>query len=279
LKATYSFMKACITEAHKNSAEIGKLRFDARQKKPDTFPLQWKMDTAKYDMIKFKGYEAGYKPSLLTGAKRLYYDRTKPFSKKVRYYNYFKAGIVVDRPAQYVLPKAWWQVVDLLKLNGIIMVPLEKDTLLTLDMYIIDGYENAPGKVPSNGHYLHHNVKLHAEKQTITFHKGDYMISTNQPGSAYIMSTLEPQAEDSYFSWNFFDGMLQQREYYSDYVFEDMAYKYVQDHPEIKTELENKKKSDPAFAANAAAQLDWVYRHSPHFEKTYMRYPVGRVMR
>ncbi|MGY0039706.1 hypothetical protein [Pedobacter sp. NJ-S-72] len=37
------------------------------------------------------------------------------------------------------------------------------------------------------------------------------------------METLEPQATDSFFNWNFFDSILDQKEHYSPYVFEDTA--------------------------------------------------------
>ncbi len=38
-----------------------------------------------------------------------------------------------------------------------------------------------------------------------------------------------------------------------------------------------KVKSDLAFANNGAAQLDFVYQHSPYFEKSYLRYPIYRI--
>jgi len=36
-------------------------------------------------------------------------------------------------------------------------------------------------------------------------------------------SRQEPQGEDSYFAWNFFDPILGQKEGCSDYAFEDIA--------------------------------------------------------
>jgi hypothetical protein len=53
--------------------------------------------------------------------------------------------------------------------------------------------------------------------------KGDYIIPTDQRAKRYIVETLEPQATDSYFNWNFFDGILNRKEGFSDYVFEDEA--------------------------------------------------------
>jgi hypothetical protein len=45
----------------------------------------------------------------------------------------------------------------------------------------------------------------------------------------------------------------------------------------MKAELELKKQNDKAFAENGAAQLDWVYRKSPYYEKAHLQYPVYRV--
>jgi hypothetical protein len=91
------------------------------------------------------------------------------------------------------------------------------------------------------------------------------------------VETLEPEAEDSYFTWNFFDAILQQKEYFSDYVFEETAAAYLQQHPEVKQELEARRSSDSSFAKSAAAQLDFVYRHSPYYEPAHLRYPVYRI--
>ena len=99
----------------------------------------------------------------------------------------------------------------------------------------------------------------------------------NQPANRYVVETLEPTAPDAFFAWNFFDGILQQKEGYSAYVFEDVAAKLLKKDPALKKELEEKKKSDPDFAKDGAAQLDFVYHHSPYFEPEYLRYPVYRL--
>jgi hypothetical protein len=72
---------------------------------------------------------------------------------------------------------------------------------------------------------------------------------------------------------------LQQKEGYSDYVFEDLAAELLEKDPALKEKLENRKKSDSAFATTPQAQIDFVYRHSPYHEPTHRRYPVFRMMR
>jgi hypothetical protein len=145
-----------------------------------------------------------------------------------------------------------------------------------VEAYYIEDFQTL--KNPFEGHYLHHNPQVRRETQTITFHRGDLLAYTNQPGNRYLVETLEPQAPDSFFNWNFFDAILQQKEGYSDYVFEDLAADLLARDPQLKSTLEAQKRSDPAFAADAAAQLDFVYRHSPYYERTHRRYPVFRLL-
>src|SRR5690606_23316377 len=145
--------------------------------------------------------------------------------KEIRYYNRYLPGVVVDKPEDYVIPQAWQEIVDLLTLNGIKVHKLEKDTLLTLQLYYIDGYETAP--TPYEGHYVHSGVEVRPVMQQIPFSKGDYIVATNQPGNRFIVETLEPQSVDSYFNWNFFDSILGQKEYFSAYIFEDEAFRLL----------------------------------------------------
>jgi enoyl-CoA hydratase/carnithine racemase len=56
-----------------------------------------------------------------------------------------------------------------------------------------------------------------------------------------------------------------------------MAIQRIYDEQELKGVIITGK-GDKAFAENAGAQLDFVYRNSIYWEKEYMRYPVYRVV-
>ena len=115
------------------------------------------------------------------------------------------------------------------------------------------------------------------EQQIVKVNAGDYIVYTSQQACRFIIETLEPQAIDSYFNWNFFDEVLAQKEYFSDYVFEDTAADLLKKDPAQKEKLEKKKSEDKKFAESADAQLDFVYRNSSYFEKSYLRYPIFRI--
>jgi hypothetical protein len=212
----------------------------------------------------------------LADLSRLYYDRSKPYTKTIKYFDNYKPTITVDKPVAYVIPQAWSKVIELYKLNKVEMRPLTHDTTLDLQMYYIGDYKTVSR--PYEGHYLHSNVKLNPVNAKIKFYQGDYVIYTNQALNRYIVETLEPQGVDSFFAWNFFDSVLGEKEYFSDYVFEDDAAALLKKDPDLRKKLEDEKAKNPALANSAAAQLNFVYRNSPYFEKTYLRYPVGRIL-
>jgi hypothetical protein len=143
-------------------------------------------------------------------------------------------------------------------------------------MYIIENVAN-PSE-PYNGHFPHAKIELKTVNKSRQFYKGDILIPMNQVGNRYIIETLEPQANDSFFRWNFFDSILDQREYFSPYVFEETAEKMLLNDEELKKEFEELKSNDEDFAKNARAQLYWLYKRSPNFEADYRLYPVMRVM-
>ena len=240
------------------------------------FPISWQLDRSQFKQIVYKGYEAGRKTSEISGLPRLYYDRNKPFEKQVKIYNYFAPRIVIKKPVAYIIPQGWWKVIELLRLNKVQMVPIKNDSTIEVEVYHIDDYKTAPRQYEM--HHVNNDVKISITKQRITFKKGDWYVPMDQAANRFLVETLEPQAEDSYFAWNFFDAILGQKEGYSGYAFEDIAAEYLKTHPDVKQKLQQRVATDTAFAKNANAQLNFVYQNSPYFEPDYLRYPVFRVV-
>jgi hypothetical protein len=278
VKTTYEFMVTAINFTDANWEKIKQVRKANLEdfKAGKQYPLSWVIDSTKVSYMDFKGYEAGYKPSEISGKDRLFYDRNKPFTKKIPFYGNYKPTKFVTIPKYYVVPQSQWQIIELLKLNAIEMTQISQNEILEVEIYKIATYQT--GKNAYEGHYGHYNTTVTKNVEKIEFKAGDYKISTNQFGVKYILETLEPEAVDSYFNWNFFDTILQQKEGYSSYVFEDVAKQILEENPTLKQEFETKKQTDKAFAENGGDQLYWVYKHSKYFEKEFMRYPVFRVL-
>jgi len=197
--------------------------------------------------------------------------------KSIRNQTNFAPKTIIKKPKAYVIPQGWWKVIELLKLNKVQMSQLKKDTIIEAEVYKIEDYKTTPRQYEM--HHLNSDVKTTTTMQTIRFLKGDWYIPMNQPANRFLMETLEPQAEDSYFAWNYFDAILGQKEGYSAYVFEDIAAGYLKNNTELKVKLEQRKQSDTAFAGNARAQLNFVYQNSSWYEPAHMRYPVYRILK
>jgi hypothetical protein len=279
VKVTYEYMVATIDFTDKNYTKIKNLRSENLQNylPNKKYTLLWELDETKVSSIPFLGFEGDYKPSEVSGKPRLFYDEKKPFNKMIPYHKEFKPSLEVVIPEAYIIPKSWWNVIDLLKINNIEMMPLEKDTEFEVESYRIGDFKTSGSAY--EGHYPHNSVNVITTEKKVLFKKGDFVIKTQQSGVKYLLETLEPQANDSYFVWNFFDSVLQQKEYFSAYVFEDLAKKLLDENPKMNAEFEKKKADDKTFSDSGEAQLDWIYSHSEYYEKTHMEYPVYRIMK
>ncbi|MPL56703.1 hypothetical protein SDC9_02192 [bioreactor metagenome] len=277
VKATYEYMRHSINFVDENYLDISKKMMEelTNYLPNKKYAIRWKLDSTKYSFIDFKGYEAGKKPSEISGKPRLFYDRNKPFTRKVKFFDTYKADKEITIPSYYVIPKYEGKIIENLKRNQIKFKELQSDSLITVESYKIVDFKTV--KNPYEGHYLHFDTQVSTELKTKKFRKGDYLISTKQSGVKFLLETLEPEAVDSYFNWNFFDGILGQKEYFSDYVFEDTAAELLKTNKALKTAFELKKASDAKFAEDGAAQLDWVYKNSEYYEGTVNQYPIYRI--
>jgi hypothetical protein len=277
VEATKALMESFIEFMAQNGKEILRLREETiqNQQKQPTYPIAWKWDRTKSTEITFKGFEAGMKKSAISGLDRLYYERNRPFEKRVPFYNSYVDTLTVTRPAAYLIPQGWWKVIERLQANGIQMLRLKKDTTIEVEAYRIEDFNSTAR--PYEGHHPNSRVQITTSTKKILFRSGDYFIPLSQKGVRFLIETLEPQAIDSYFAWNFFDSILGQKEGYSDYVFEERAAVFLQQHPEVKAMLEEQRKNDASISKSANAQLEFVYQHSPFYEKEHLQYPVYRI--
>jgi hypothetical protein len=277
VEGTYELMKSMIEITEEQGEKITQLRKEQAKLwiAGDNYPFTWEVDTTMSSLRKFKGYKGEMIPSELTGAKRLKYDRSKPFTKDVTYNDYFKATDSVTIPKAYVIPQGWHHIIDLLKLNNVQYTQFKNDTILNVEVYKIGAYETR--KSPYEGHYAHYNTNVNSSNEKIAFRKGDYLITTNQKAIRYLLETLEPTAPDSFFNWNFFDTILQQKEGFSPYVWEDKAEELLKGNKKLQMEFNVKISYDDDFANNWYAQLDWLHKQSKHYEKAHLQYPVYRL--
>ena len=277
---TYEFLLSTLKWMDENHDELKIVRKKAIDNviAQTEFELAWMLDTTQFTQIEFKGYETAYVESEFGNKERyLIYNQGKPYTKKINYYSKYKSTETVTKPTAYIIPQAYSNIIQRLKWNKVNMNRLSRDTLVEVEMYYINNYKTV--KQPYEGHYLHYNVETETKIMPVKFYKGDYVVFVNQPSNRYIVETLEPKGVDSFFAWNFFDGILQQKEWFSPFSFETTAKEMLLNDSQLRTEFDQKKKEDEEFAKSRNKQLFYLYKKSPYYEDTHNRYPVARLIK
>lgn len=278
VNATFQLMLATLAAMNEHPEELRKAREAAKKHSAsmEEIGLNWKLDTAVVEQLPWKGWTAERKPSEVSGLPRVYYDRFKPTNTYVPWKQTYRPSIIKQKPRGYVIPHAWSEIGARLEAQGVKVERLVRERTYVVEQDSIGQFES--GRQPYEGHYHHGQVQCTSRRMPYTAMPGDVLIRTGQVTDRLIMETMEPQGEDSYFAWGFFDSVLQQKEWFTDYAFEEKAVELVRKDPALKAALETQRSKDPDFAKNAWAQLYFVFQRSPYFESSFRRYPVLRVI-
>jgi len=277
VEQTYSLLESAIDFTIEKGTEIKELRQNAVTKilAKKTYPISFELNKDNFTTLQFIGYEGSYIDSKVTNGKRLFYDRTKPYTKPIKYFNNYIASKEIEIPKAYILKQGWWKVLERLKDNHIDYAVFKNDTSIIVEEQHIKDYKTSTR--PFEGHFIHSKTEVVAETKKVLFQKGDIYIPIQQNGLRYIVETLEAEATDSFFNWNFFDTILEQKEHFSSYVFEDIAEKLLQENPTLRELLNQKMNTDKVFAESTEAQLDFIYKNSPYYESAHLKLPVYKV--
>jgi hypothetical protein len=277
VQATYQLMQSFIEYASTNTAELVNLKATAIKNmlEQNTFAINWKNNKQVADSITFKGYTYDTVISKVSKLPVAHYDRSQPYSTRIPYYNTFVPTDSVQAPLAYTIPQAHQKIIQLLQANGVQLYQLPKDTTIMVQQYTITDYKSSA--TPFEGHHANTNATIKTTYKQVHFYKGDYYLPTNQTAKRFLIETLEPHAMDSYFTWNFFDAILIQKEGFTSYAFEDIAAAALATNPTLQNALQQKVATDTAFAKDAEAQLQFVYDALYH-EPRHNVYPVCRVV-
>ncbi len=278
VKSCYQFIQMLAEYTSENSIEIQKIRVESIRESMELteYPIGFEMDSTKFQMIEFKGYEAvDDQISQVTGLPRFGYDLSQPYTKTIKYLDSWIPAETVEVPEFYILPQNYRDVIERLDLLNIRYSRLQNDSLVEVTVDYIEEFTSPPQ--PYNGHFYHSSVVTRNELQKMQYYKGDLLIPVRQEKIKYLLEMFEPKAVDSFFRWNFFDNILDQREYFSSYGFEENALKYLEEHPDFKARFLEARQKDSVLATNHRAQLAWIYNNSEWLEKSWKRYPVGRI--
>ncbi len=281
VEGTMQFITELVRYTSMNHKEILRLRAEANRQTVNAheYVLDWEQDTTRWDLVEYHGYRYEETTTPITGRKSGFYNRDRPYTDTIRYYNYFNPSLTVTVPAAYIVPFAWEEVIERLQANGVVMHQLQSDTTMTVEAYYIDSFE--PAKRATQGHYFNSRVQMRAVTREVDYLKGDYVIPMNQRANKYIVTMLEPQSESGFFAWNFFDSFLEGQDWYSVWGFESHLKELLDHDPVLRAAFDEARSEDERMAADPVVQLQWLYQNTPlsEMENRTRLYPVGRIMR
>lgn len=275
-RSTYAVLMELIGWAMTHSEEIEKARQEAKKqtlglkKLPINYTLT---DTA--ESIEFKGYEWSFETSNITEQKRLKYHSEKPFVKEIPHYNEFIAMDTISVPSYYIIKGSEKQLIEHLSMNHVQFYHANKDSTIHAEQCVIENFESV--EKPYEGTFLHFNTSATWKEKELQIQPRDIIVPINQDKANFILFTIDPRQPDSYFNWNFFDSYVQQKEYFSPYVFEDIAVQLLEEDEELNKLFREKQAEDKSFSNSRWQQLYFIYQRSPYFEKAFYQLPIYRV--
>jgi hypothetical protein len=271
---TYVLLESTLRILGKEGKKLAAAINADRSRRVAELPLSWRVPRSPTPrMTEFLGVEPLVKSSAITSSEYVQWSG-KIFTRTIPLVMMNEPDEIVRRPRAYLIPPAWDEVIARLAAHGIQMERLAAAQELEVEMYRLQ--EAKLAGQPFEGR-VNVSCKPVLEKRKQIFPAGTMRVSTDQPLGTLAMLLLEPGSGDSFLQWGFFLEVLTPTEYVESYVMQPMAERMLAEDAALKTEFEQKLKSDSTFAKSPREKLQWLYRRTPFFDAQWQLYPVARV--
>ncbi len=271
---TYVLLESTLKTLAEHGAELKQAIALDRAARPATVAANWGPKAEPVFQFDFLPIEGALADAPAAGGKTMRWTGKAAAPVRIPAYG-SQPGALLSAPVAYWAPPTKTEVIARLKAHGVAFETIKKAQTVTVDMVRIDGFRMGQ---PSEGRVTITATGLRHETRQQTFPAGSIRVPTDQPLGALATYLLEPESEDSFFSWGFFNEILQRVEYMEPYAIEPMARRMLESDPALKTEFERRLASDAEFAASPLRRLQFFYERSPFYDDRYLLYPVGREL-
>jgi len=231
----------------------------------------------KSKMVDFNGYEYTRTPSDVSGILMTRYDESKPQVWRVPLRDEVVADLQVAAPrAGYIVPAAHAAMVAAkLTQHGIAFRKLDKG----IDRFEAETFR--ADKVTFGAKSLESHQRLTLEgswkQEARSIKRGDLFVPIAQPKARLVMAIFEPQGPDSLLAWGMFNNAFEAKEYMEEYVAEDVAREQMKADPAVAAAFQQRIATDPEFAKNPHARLEFFARRHASWDERLNLYPVLRA--
>jgi murein tripeptide amidase MpaA len=285
VRATYDVVSAALTEVNARPQELLRAVTDAeaqviaRGREPDPAKRQIALSsrlTGDSVMFMLKGVRPTWEWSEIAGAPVIRYG-TAPFDTLVPRFFTLAPALTVTQPAGYLVPQEWQSVIERLDLHGVRYRRFAQAWSDTVEQTRIVEWKAA--SEPREGHYALSVDRVESVRRWRTWRPGDVWVPLDQRSALMAVQLFEAQAPDALARWNFFDTVLEKKEYGEAYVVEPLARKMMQEDSTLAKEFRARVARDPAFANDPNERLEFFYRRSPWADPEQNLIPVARALR
>jgi hypothetical protein len=275
---TYEMLRHTLEILNEEHATVRRLvsEADERTASPQfreaPFPLSFQMNGDSV-MIDFKGYEYEVVDSDVTGGKWYRYSN-RPAVFRIPLFNGLEPVASAALPEAYVVPAEWTEVIERLSLHGIAMKRLPREWTVPVTAWRMTNPEWSQS--PNEGRFpVRFDVNEFTEKRT--FPAGSVVIDMNQRAARVVAHALDPSGPNSFVREGFFNAVFEQKEYIESYILEELARSMLERDESLRSEFEEKKVSDPDFAASPGRIRRWFYERTPYWDQRMGVYPVAKI--
>ncbi len=210
VNGSYHLLKTILEYAAEKKEEIKQAITSAEQRmenrdklgRPDVFAVAYKGYPTP-EKITIKAFEADTIPGVKGYWRYKQSDRKRTVT--VPYIADYFATSTTPIPYAYLVTVQEPAILANLQRHGIRVEKLTRDTTLTVEHFQFSDVK--PGNRLFQGHYLN-TVSGEFIQDTVRFSPGTYVIYTAQNLGNLAAYLLEPQSDDGYLKWNFFDRYL-----------------------------------------------------------------------
>jgi hypothetical protein len=214
--STYSFVTEILEHTNSKAKEIQRITQEADANTIQTIAteagkakkgVRFKM-TQLEQLNNFPTYDyISYTKA--DGSKGFYRTGNLITVDNVTYHAKFEAEVESTLPKGYIIPAAFASIAENLKKHGIVVTQLTKSTTKEGEMFEVSKLDKATRKF--EGHLMARATgKFVPKKQK--FNKGDYVVELAQPLGNLAFYLLEPESDDGYVTWNFFDEYFEKQQ-------------------------------------------------------------------
>jgi hypothetical protein len=205
--STYAFVQEILSATARHAATLAAIRASADSVRDPEVAIRSRLTThpfeapIPFEVLVHTGDSAQTQPGVPRGIRRT----GRFITQLMPVYDRFEPVLAVSRPAGYVIPAGFPAVVDVLRRNGIPMIPAKGDERLHAQVFIVDSVAHAARPFQKHDET---RVTGHWRDTTITAPAGALIVPATGRLGALTAYFLEPESDDGFLDWNFFDTAL-----------------------------------------------------------------------